>query len=99
MLVHSVFFTLKAGISDEEKAHFIQQVGTLGAIPTVDSLYIGTPAATPDRPVIQKDYDVALTVLLKSMEDHDLYQEHHIHLDFIENNSKYWEKVIIFDAD
>ncbi|MCB1122179.1 MAG: Dabb family protein [Verrucomicrobiae bacterium] len=99
MLVHSVFFTLKDGLSEAEKAHFIEQVGTLGNIPTVDSIYIGTPAATPDRPVIRKDYDVALTVLLKSLDDHDVYQEHQIHLDFIKNNSKFWESVIIFDAD
>jgi hypothetical protein len=70
-----------------------------GDIETVDSIYIGTPAATPDRPVIQKNYDVALTVVLKSLEDHDVYQEHQIHLDFVKNNSHRWESVVIYDAD
>lgn len=99
MLVHTVFFTLKAGISAEEKAAFIKAVEGLGAIETVHSIYVGTPAATPDRPVINKDYDVALTVVLGSLEDHDAYQVHPIHADFVANNSHVWEKVVIYDAD
>ena len=99
MLVHSVFFTLKESISEEDRATFINQVGLLANIETVDSFHIGTPAATPDRPVIQKNYDVALTVILKSLKDHDIYQDHQIHLDFIANNNHLWKNVVIYDVD
>jgi hypothetical protein len=99
MLVHSVFFTLKDGVSEQEKAAFINQARLLGNIETVHSMYLGTPAATPDRPVIQKNYDVAVTVLLDSLEDHDVYQVHQIHQDFIANNSHLWENVVIYDSD
>ena len=99
MLVHSVFFTLKEGLSDEQKAAFIEQVNTLGDIDTVKSIHVGTPAATPDRPVIQKNYDVGLTVIFDSIEQHDVYQDAQIHLDFIENNKELWENVVIYDVD
>lgn len=99
MLVHSVFFTLKEGLTDEQKAAFIDQVKTLGDIDTVKSIHIGTPAATPDRPVIQKNYDVGLTVIFDSIAEHDVYQDAQIHLDFIENNKDLWESVVIYDVD
>ena len=99
MLVHSVFFTLKEGTSDDQKAAFIEQVKTLGSIDTVKSIHVGTPAATPDRPVIQKNYDVGLTVSFDSIDEHDVYQDAQAHLDFIENNKDLWESVVIYDVD
>lgn len=99
MLVHSVFFTLKEGLSEDQKAAFIEQVHTLGTIDTVRSIHVGTPAATPDRPVIQTNYDVGLTVAFDSIEGHDIYQEAQAHHDFIENNKDLWENVVIYDVD
>ena len=99
MLVHSVFFYLKPDVSEEQTAAFMKQVEGLGSIETVQSLHVGSPAATPKRPVIQSDYSVGLTVLFKSLVDHDVYQVHQVHNDFIANNSHLWDKVVIFDAD
>lgn len=99
MLVHTVFFYLKPEVSVDEKSAFIKEVETLGAIDTVQAIYVGTPAATPVRPVIQTDYTVALTVILNNLEDQDVYQDHQIHHDFIAKNSHLWEKVAVFDAD
>jgi len=99
MLIHTVFFTLIDGTTDEDKTAFIKQVEGLGRIETVDSMHVGTPAATPDRPVIQKNYDVGLTVLFKCMEDHDVYQVHQVHNDFIDKNKHLWANVVIYDAE
>ena len=99
MLVHTVFFYLKPEISESEKSDFIQQVKTLGDIETVRAFYVGTPAATPDRPVIRKDYSVAITVVLDNLEGHDEYQVDQIHKDFIANNNHLWSDVVIYDAD
>lgn len=99
MLVHTVFFYLKSGLSEEEKAAFIKEVKNLGTIETVHSMHVGTPAATPVRPIIQTDYDVGLTVIFNNLADHDIYQVHQAHNDFIANNSHLWDKVVIYDAD
>ena len=99
MLVHTVYFYLKPEVSEEETAAFIKRVEGLGAIETIDSIYIGTPAATPVRPVVKNDYSVALTVIFKTMADHDVYQDHPVHTDFIENNKDLWANVVIYDAD
>tara|TARA_B100001123_G_scaffold158660_1_gene183454 strand:- start:4938 stop:5237 length:300 start_codon:yes stop_codon:yes gene_type:complete len=99
MLVHTVYFYLKPEISESEKAQFVKQVKTLEKIETVRSFYVGIPAATLDRPVIRKDYSVALTVVLDDLEGHDIYQVHQIHKDFIANNNHLWAEVVIYDAN
>ena len=99
MLVHTVFFYLKSTVRKDEKSAFIEEVKRLGEISTVQSIFVGTPADTPIRPVIQRDYSVALTVVLQNLDDHDFYQDDPIHQDFIAQNSHLWEKVIVFDAD
>ncbi len=99
MLVHSVYFFLKETVSDSEIIEFGKSVEALADIETVHGFYLGTPAATPDRPIIEKGYAFAMTILFQTMEDHNIYQEHPLHQAFIRNNKRLWEKVVIYDAD
>lgn len=99
MLVHSVYFWLRDNLSDDERAAFRQGVESLRAIETVKEMHVGTPAATPDRPVVDRSYDLALTVVLDDIPGHDIYQDHEIHHAFVENFSTYWTRVQIYDAD
>lgn len=99
MLVHSVFFYLEPGLSPEQKTQFHRAVETLADIQSATAVYVGTPADTPDRPVIDTSYDVGLTVILENLEAHDAYQDDPIHLKFIEENNQFWTKVVIYDAD
>lgn len=99
MLVHSVFFYLQPGLSPEQKTQFHRAVETLGDIQSAAAVYVGTPANTPDRPVIDKSYDVGLTVVLESLAAHDAYQDDPIHQKFIEEYREWWTKVVIYDAD
>ena len=98
MLVHTVFFWLNEDLSAEDKAGFADEVRTLADIPTAETVYVGTPAATEPRPVIDSSYDVCLTVILKDMTAHDVYQEHEIHQRFLEKNASKWTKVQVYDA-
>ena len=99
MLVHTVFFYLKVDISEEETADFVKQVETLGTIETVRSSYVGTPAATPPRPVVRSDYSVSATVVFDDVEGHNVYQDHPVHHEFIAKNKHLWTDVVIYDAD
>jgi hypothetical protein len=99
MLLHTVFFWLKDGLLENDKEIFLQEVTRLGEINSVENFYLGSPANTPKRDVIEDTYDFAITVFLKDMIAHDQYQVDPIHLDFIEKCKGYWEKVVIYDAD
>ena len=99
MLVHSVYFWLKSSLSEEQVAAFRKGVETLGEISHAKAVYVGTPADTPERPVIDNSYTIALTVLLESLELHDAYQDDPIHLAFVQKFSSYWERLVVYDAE
>jgi len=99
MLVHTVFFWLKEGLSDEDLKLFDEKVRNLGTISSIKQSYVGTPSSTEKRPVIDASYTYSLTHIFESVEDQNIYQVHDIHNEFIDLCSKMWEKVIVYDAD
>jgi hypothetical protein len=98
MLVHTVFFWLKPELTPEQRADFRRAVESLAGIKAVEQVYVGTPAATQKRPVIDDSYSVALTVICKDVAAHDAYQVDPIHLKFVENFKSCWARVQIYDA-
>ena len=52
MLIHTVFFWLKPELTEAERSEFRRGVESLAAIQHVHQVYVGTPAAVPDRPVV-----------------------------------------------
>jgi hypothetical protein len=50
------------------------------------------------REVNDQDWDVALHIVFKSKADHDKYQEHPRHVQFISENRENWKKVRVFDS-
>ena len=99
MLVHTVFFYFKEGVSEEElEANKAAALG-LGRIETVKQIFVGTQANVAIRPVSVTGWGFALTVIFDNAADHDVYQDHPIHLEFIKGFSHLWEKVRVFDAD
>jgi hypothetical protein len=99
MLVHTVLFWLKEDNSESQRAAFREGLESLRGISAVDTLYVGTPAATPVRPVIDTSYSFMLTVILRDLAAQDAYQEDPIHLAFVEKFKSFWDKVVIYDAD
>jgi hypothetical protein len=98
MLIHSVIFWLRPGLTPAEKSHFTAEVRKLSAISSVAKLYVGGPAAIPERNVTDRSFDVALTIVFKDGAAHDAYQVDPIHLAFVEGNKATWTKVQIFDS-
>lgn len=96
--VHVVNFYLKPGLSDEEVRKFEAGVSTLGTIGEIQVFNVGKPAST-NRPVIDKSYSYCLLCVFRNQEDHDIYQSHPVHLNFVDNCKHLWEKVIIFDSE
>jgi hypothetical protein len=98
MLVHTVYFWLNPDLTAAQRAEFQRGVESLGKISSVEKIYVGTPAATGKRPIIDDTYSFALTVLLKDIAAHDLYQVDPIHLAFIAACKAFWTRVQIYDA-
>lgn len=98
MLTHTVIFWLKEGLTQKDRDLFFEGAKTLSTIESVDQSFMGTPADTPKRPVVDDSYDCALSVSLRDLDAHDLYQADPIHLAFIEKCGHLWERVVIYDA-
>ena len=98
MLVHSVYFWLKPELTAAQRADFRRGVETLIAIKAAKQVFVGAPAATPKRPVIDDSYSIALTVLCKDLAAQDAYQVDPIHLKFVADFKTFWTRIQIYDA-
>ena len=99
MLVHTVYFWLKPELTAQQRADFRKGVESLGGIKAVEKLYVGTPAKTEKRPIIDSSYSVGLTVICKDVAAHDAYQVDPIHQAFIADCKAYWDSVKIYDFE
>ncbi|MBK5277293.1 MAG: Dabb family protein [Bacteroidia bacterium] len=97
-LVHHVFFWLKNPSSKEDLAKLLEGLRTLKKIETIKMLHIGVPASTEKRDVVDNSYSASELMFFDDLAGQKTYQDHPIHLKFIENCSHLWEKVIVYDA-
>lgn len=98
MLVHSVFFWLKPDLTATQRAEFRAGLDSLQAIKAAVSVYVGTPAPTPKRPIVEDTYSFALTIVCRDIAGHDAYQVDPIHQAFVNTFKTYWSRVQIYDA-
>jgi len=99
MLSHIVVFWLKEDLSDAQCSAFQEGLESLKAIEVARGVYIGVPAKTGDRSIIDKSYSFALTVLFDTIRDHDVYQVHPLHLGFLKQFGSFWSRVLIYDYE
>ena len=74
MLIHTVYFWLREDLDADQCTDFRLSLETMHQIEHADAMYIGTPANTAARPVLDSSYNFALTVILKDIAAHDAYQ-------------------------
>ena len=94
---HMVFFWL---INDtpEVKEEFLKELKSfVSQVEEIKKVHIGPPADT-DRDVIDNTYSYSLVVTFDSKKEHDIYQEHAAHKQFIDNASSLWKKVLVYDS-
>ena len=93
--VHSVFFWLK---DETDREAFEAELKKLTDIETIRKAHIGPPAGTP-RGVVDNSYHYALLIEFDDAAGHDTYQEHPVHLAFVDANGDKWNKVVVYDTE
>ena len=98
-LMHSVYFWLKNPNSQSDQKAFEAAIQKLiETNPQGISTYLGKPAATEIRGVVDNSYSYAYFMTFASREAEADYQTDPTHLRFIEAAEHLWNKVIVYDA-
>jgi hypothetical protein len=97
-LRHVVFFWLNNPGSREDRERLIQGLSTLREIDVVRSLHIGIPAATEERAVVDRSFDVSELMIFDDEAGQKAYQDHPIHQKFVREYSHLWGKHVVYDT-
>ncbi|UCS93072.1 Dabb family protein [Echinicola marina] len=95
-MIHQVYFWLKNPKRDLKS--FIKGCEELIKVDSIKKAYIGQPAVTERRDVVDHSFHVSLTVHFDNIEDHNIYQLAAIHKKFIADHEDKWEKVQVYDT-
>ena len=97
-LTHHVFFWLKNPSSKEDLEKLLEGLHTLDKIETVRKIYIGVPASTEVRDVVDSSFSASELLFFDDNEGQKIYQDHPIHKKFVEDCSHLWQKLIVYDT-
>jgi hypothetical protein len=98
MIGHMVFFTLTDNSPAKVRA-LVAACDKLLSKHQGEVYYSAGPRAKEfNRDVNDQDWDVALHLVFKSKADHDKYQDHARHKQFVDENRTGWKKVRVFDS-
>jgi hypothetical protein len=97
MFVHVVYFWMKDGLKDDERARFVERIGALLTVDTVQQGYTGVAAPTR-RDVVDSSYSYSLILVFKDKDGHDRYQVHPTHKRFVEECASFWTRVRVYDS-
>lgn len=97
-LTHQVFFWLKNRDSKEDLNKLIEGLRTLDKIETVKNLFIGVPASTEQRDVVDSSFSASELMFFDDIDGQNIYQEHPLHKKFIEECGHLWKKVVVYDS-
>jgi hypothetical protein len=97
-VIHHALFWLKNPDSKEDLDRLIEGVRTLKDVEVVRQLYVGTPASTEKRDVVDNSYHVSEVMIFDSVEDQAAYQVHPIHQKFVKDCGHLWARVVVYDS-
>ncbi len=98
MLAHNVYFTLKDRTDESRNALIAGCREHLTGHPNVRFFACGTLASELNRPVNDRDFDVALHLVFDDQEAHDRYQDSARHTRFVDENQSLWARARVFDS-
>lgn len=94
-IIHQVYFWLHKEADLEE---FLRDaVPMLGRCKDVTQFYMGTPAPTERREVVDHSFHVSCSLFFDSLAGQAAYQQDPLHLEFIAKYSSFWKTVKVYD--
>lgn len=99
MLIHTVYFWLKPGLTAAQRASFRRGVKSLGTIAHVERFYLGPPARTRPRPVVDHSFSIGMTAIFRNAAAQDAYQVDPIHRAFVARFERRWARVRVYDFE
>lgn len=97
-ILHQVYFWLKNTGSAADTAALLKGLATLRRIPGVQQLFIGVPASTENRDVVDNSFAVSELMFFANEAAQAAYQLHPIHKKFVAEYSHLWERVVVYDS-
>jgi hypothetical protein len=70
----------------------------LASIPGVENFHAGKMARS-HRAVVDQSYQVGLNIQFETKQAQDAYQDHPLHLEFVEKCKALWTKVVVYDFE
>jgi Stress responsive A/B Barrel Domain len=98
MIGHMVYFQLTDNAPENVEKLVAACDKYLSSHPGQVYYAAGTLAKDLNRPVNDRDWDVALHLVFKTRADYDKYADAERHKQFIEENKANWKKVRVFDS-
>ncbi len=95
---HHVYFWLNNPDDPADRAAFEKGIKALLEIPEIKAYHVGIPATTEVRGVVDASYTYSYAVFFDNDAGHDIYQDHPLHQQFIDDCSHLWNKVIVYDS-
>ena len=96
--VHAVFFTFKEGTPPNEMDALVKDsIEQLSKIPSVRKIDSGPRDTQAVRGVNVTDFDIGLVVYFDDKAGYDLYEDHPIHVDYVQKHRENWSQVRVFD--
>jgi hypothetical protein len=95
--IHHVFFWLHRPDNLQDRDLLTQGLRTLVTIPGIQRAHIGIPAGTP-REVVDSSYAVSWLAVFDDAAAQDAYQVDPVHLKFVEECGRLWNKVVVTDS-
>ena len=95
---HHVYFWLHNPDNPADRADFEKGIMALLEIPEIKAYHVGIPATTEVRGVVDASYTYSYAIFFDNNEDHDIYQDHPLHHQFIEDCQHLWSKVVVYDS-
>ena len=99
MIVHNVFFSLIDNSPAARRRLVDACQKYLSGHPGEVYFGAGVVCDALARPVNDRDFDVGLHVVFRTLADHDAYQQDSRHIQFIDENKPNWKKVRVFDSE
>lgn len=98
-LQHNVYFYLNEDVTNEEREQFEEGLKELLSIEAIHKYEIGIPGATEAREVTDHSFGYTIFSWFLTLDDYDIYADHPIHLEFIDEFNHLWADVKVYDSE